>query len=161
MPIDRPSRNRAAAALAAYLRGEIDNYKLDEEIFCGTKDRALIKVSGQIWHCYCDIRRHSVRASPEGWEFLTRCLAYFHSDLEEAIGFRRDPQCAPFPTQTLWQAHEHLIEPERVPAYDAAKHAQWNYLDEAKHRRDNLIAAILVIIMLLFFVVRALPGVVR
>jgi hypothetical protein len=147
MPLDRSSRNSAAAALAAYLRGEIDNLTLDKEIFCGGKDRALFKVSVQIWRCYCDIRRHSVNASPEGWEFLTRCLAYFHSDLEEPIRFRRDPRCAPFRTPALWQAHRHLLEGDNLPAYDPAQHARMNYLDEAKHRRDNIFAAILVIIV--------------
>jgi hypothetical protein len=154
MPLDRPNRTRAATALAAYLRGEIDNFKLDQEIFCRTKDRALIDVSIQIWHCYCDIRRHSVHASPESWQFLTRCLAYLHSGVEEFASFRRCPNSAPFPTDSLWHAHQHLLKPDNLPAYDPAKHAQNNYLDQAKHRRDNIIAAILVSIMFLFFLVR-------
>src|SRR5689334_12755142 len=107
MPLDRSNRTRAAA----YLRGEIDNFKLDDETLgLSTKDRALVDVSLKIWHYYDDIRCHSVRATPETWELLTRCLAYFHSDLEEPIDYRSAPQCAPFPTLALWQAHQHLLE---------------------------------------------------
>ena len=130
----------AAAALAAYLRSEIDDRNSDEETLdLRTKDRSLVKVSLQIWHYYCDIRAISGRASPE-------CSAIPHplSRLppqrpRRSRQRRHQNDYAPFPTDALWQAHQHLIEPDRLPAYDPAQHARNNYLDEAQHRRNNLL----------------------
>jgi hypothetical protein len=125
MPPDRPNRTRAADALAAYLRGEIDNFKLaDETLSLDTKDKTLRELCWWLWHCYDDIKRHTVHATPEGWNFLRRCLAFLRTDLELVYRklARDQADYAPFPSPEEWLAHRHLLAAENLPAYDRARH---------------------------------------
>jgi hypothetical protein len=90
MAVDRPSRDRLARALAGYLRGEIDNFALDEQVFT-SGDRAditLHDVACSLWYFYDDIKSHTVHASPEGWQYLVRCLVFLKTDLESPLASR-------------------------------------------------------------------------
>jgi len=125
MPLDRPNRTRAADALAAYLRGDIDNFKFsDETLDLDTKDKSLRELCWWLWHCYDDIKRHTVQATPEGWDFLCRCLAFLRTDLELAYRKPAPHQAdfAPFQCPEEWLAHRHLLDAENLPAYDPARH---------------------------------------
>lgn len=154
MPLDHPNRTRAANVLAAYLRGEIDNFKLDDETLgLRTPDQTLIKISIQIWRFYDDVRRHTVHASPQAWDYLIRCVAYLRSDLEETGDCETRPTSAPFPSDDLWRAHQHLIHQDHLPEYDPQKHKppRRNAFFNGPFRWRNI--AIGVAVFSLFFVV--------
>jgi hypothetical protein len=138
-PLDRPNRTRAANALAAYLRGEIDNFKLDDEtLSLDTDDKTLRRLSWWLWGCYDDIKRHTVHATPEGWDFLGRCLAFLRTDLELAYRkpARHQSDYAPFRSHEEWLSHRHLLDPENLPAYDPDLHGKspWGPILGAKIR---------------------------
>lgn len=125
MPVDRANRDRAAAAIAAYLRGEIDNFKLDDETLgLRTRDRAVIDTSLGVWLLYHDIKRHTVRCSPEAWAFLVRCVAFLRTDAEAHAKLTDATlDYAPFPSADAWEAHRASAEPKELPPYDPIRHA--------------------------------------
>jgi hypothetical protein len=123
--VDRPNRDRAAGAIAAYMRGEIDNFRLDDEtLSLDTDDRSLRDVALWIWHYYDDIKRHKVHASPDVWEVFGRCVVFLRTDLEWPARKARahDWRYAPFASDEEWQAHRHLLETAKLPAYDPVLH---------------------------------------
>lgn len=66
MPVDRPARNVVSRTLQSYLRGEIDNFQLDDT-FCGvrTDDPLVNEVVAATWYFYDDTRRHQFAQSEE------------------------------------------------------------------------------------------------
>ena len=90
MSVDRTGRDHIAKTLAAYLRGEIDNFALDDENFktC-SQDVTLREIQMAIWCCYDDCKRHSAHGSPETWSGLVRCVAFLKTDRELPLRPRR------------------------------------------------------------------------
>jgi hypothetical protein len=158
MPIDRPNRDRAAKAIAAYLRGEVDNFKLDDEtLSLRTKDRTLIDISLDVWHLYDDIKRHKVHCTPEGWDFLTRCIAFLRSDAPARTKISDSTiEFSPFSSVEDWNLHRHHVSSDRLPAYDPATHQfeVWGPIFGAKVTIPWLLGGIVVIVALLIFFCR-------
>jgi hypothetical protein len=80
MAIDRQSRDEMAAALLAFMRGEIGGRTyLDRmcSVCCNEKDLGWVHVA------LCDLydRGHAISTSQQGWESLRRVLAFLKSDL--------------------------------------------------------------------------------
>ena len=126
MHLDRHNRDRAADTLAAYLRGEADNFQLIEDTMdLPTKDRALVVISLSLWPLYDDISPHTVRASPHGWRFMVRCIAFLRTDLQEPTRPREQTlEYAPFHSVEQWQVYQHLIANDDLPEHDPALHEQ-------------------------------------
>jgi hypothetical protein len=120
MSVDRSNRDRAADAIAAYLRGEIDNFSLsDQTLDLDSADASLRKTVNWVWGCYDDLIRHRVHATREGWDFLVRCLVFLRTALELPKGAKHRPRDAiPFGSVDEWSEYKHLIERERLPAFD-------------------------------------------
>jgi hypothetical protein len=80
-PIDRAARDALADALAAYLRGEINNFSLDE-IAMGKRaeDQTVMRLGRELWFHYDDVKPHNVSATREEWEFFLRIVAFLKSD---------------------------------------------------------------------------------
>ena len=140
---DRPNRDRAADALAAYLRGEIDNWAFDDELdrVVRKDDQSLRRLLYWLWLCYDDIERHHARGTPERWEFLRRALAFLRTDFGLAYDKPTEEQWnfVPFESLDQWLRHEHLLGVENLPAYDPMRHAprrrSWFNSGELRWRR--------------------------
>jgi len=81
--VDLQARSRLAAATAAYMRGEMGSFAFDEvvdEAMDNSTDDGLSKVAYRLWLFYDDFVDHSVHASPQGWEYLKRLLAFLTTD---------------------------------------------------------------------------------
>lgn len=92
MPVDRVARDRFASTLAAYMRGVVDNFALDEAGFeADTDDSTVRRLGLAVWYCYDDGKSHPMSVSSEEWESLRRVIAFLRSDLEvhEPTGPRR------------------------------------------------------------------------
>jgi hypothetical protein len=153
MPVDRSKRDRIANAIAAYLRGEIDNFALGDQIRgLDTNDNSLCGLSLMIWSLYDDVRRHTVHASPEDWNFLIRCVAYLRTDLEFTASYEAPANCCPFPSDELWLAHR-LVDDDRIPSYDPERHA---CKFPARAPRGALIVAAALALLFLAFVLHHL-----
>ena len=159
VPVDRPNRDRAADALAAYLRGEIDNWAFDDELdrVPGKDDRSLGKLRYWLWLCYDDIERHHARGTPEGWEFLCRALAFLRTDLELAYEKPTEEQWnfVPFRSHEQWLGHKHLLGAENLPAYDPIRHAprrRWwfNRFMSGELRWRRVAAAVAVVFLMVY-----------
>jgi hypothetical protein len=82
MPVDRAARDRLAAVLAQYMRGEADNFALDEAAAgVKTDDEAVLRLGRELWFAYDDLKRHSVSADRRLWEALRRTIAFLRSDI--------------------------------------------------------------------------------
>ena len=154
MRVDRPNRDRIANAIAAYLRGEIDNFALDDltrEL--DTDDNSLFRLSLMTWPLYDDVRRHTVHASPEDWNFLIRCVAYLRTDLEFTASYEAPANCCPFPSDELWLAHRRLVDDDRIPSHDSERHA---CKFPPRAARGTLIVAAALALLFLAFVLHQL-----
>jgi hypothetical protein len=92
--VDRDARMELASVLAAYMRGEINNFELDDQIFerKPTADRVLEKLRGSIWFIYDDCIPHHIHADRRGWEQLRRAIAFLKSDLERPQIYEIQPK---------------------------------------------------------------------
>src|SRR5687768_12810601 len=82
MPIDRAARDRLASVLAQYMRGEADNFALDDAAAgVETDDEAVLDLARLLWFAYDDSKRHLVCADRRLWEALRRTIAFLRSDL--------------------------------------------------------------------------------
>lgn len=77
-------RNPVVEALAAYLRGEIDNFALDDALFSfpSGKDRTADVIACNLWYSYDDCVRYKVSLSREGFQMYRRCIAFLRAGLE-------------------------------------------------------------------------------
>jgi hypothetical protein len=65
------------------MRGEIDNFELDDRIArIPRHDRAIRKFCFTLWFTYDDLKSHRIHMSAAGWDMLRRMLAFLRSDLE-------------------------------------------------------------------------------
>src|SRR5262245_53058858 len=79
--IDRAARDALADALAAYMRGEIDNFAFDDVAMgVRTDDRSVLLLGQALWFHYDDIKLHKVSATPEAWDFFRRVIAFLKCD---------------------------------------------------------------------------------
>jgi len=81
--VDREARTRLADATAAYMRGEMKSFAFDEAVeqaMENSKDSALFDVADWLWRFYDDFKDQSVYATPQGWEYLKRLLAFLTTD---------------------------------------------------------------------------------
>ena len=100
MPLDRAARDRLAAILAQYMRGEVDNFALDEVAMDAESDDDAVHAIGTgLWCTYDDFRRHTVRADHRVWETMRRTVAFLKTDLDL-------PQ--PKPKRRRWLHREQL-----------------------------------------------------
>ena len=101
MSVDRAARDRLASALAAYLRGEADNFAVDDAGLGSpwTDDATLRSIQSGVWLAYDDLKSHPVSATPGLWEALRRTIAFLRSDLE----FRTPPW-----GRNRWQARQSI-----------------------------------------------------
>ena len=100
MAVDRAARDRLAFALAAFMRGEVDNFALDDACFESvTDDRTVDELGRLLWFFYDDCKPHRISVAREGWELLRRCVAFLRSDLELP---ERQPQSIWLHRGQLW-----------------------------------------------------------
>jgi hypothetical protein len=111
-------------ALAKYLRGEIDNFSLDDAICFRTSDKTLAKITGDIWFSYDDVKRHHVSLDRPGWQSYRRCIAFLQTDLELPPVMKDDPRDHIWPFQA--RADIFRLRPDlssfRLPRFDPAIH---------------------------------------
>lgn len=124
--VDREERLKAIDALAKYMRGEIDNFALDDATFSvGWKDKTIEEISHEIWFSYDDLKRHKVSVSRPGWQLFRRCIAFLQSDLELPVRCQDDSRDAttwPFQHRTdIYRARPNLSA-LRLPRFDPAVH---------------------------------------
>lgn len=84
VPVDRAARDRLADVLAAYMRGEVDNFALDDACgaSCPGRDPGCRRTAAALWYFYDDLKPHRCYGSAEQWEMLRRMLAFLRSDLD-------------------------------------------------------------------------------
>ncbi len=85
-------RLKVCDALVKYMRGEIDNFAFDDEIFLKTEDKSLQKITNTLWFTYDDCKRHQVSVPRQGWQLYRRCIAFLQSDLELPLRRKSDSQ---------------------------------------------------------------------
>ena len=88
--INREERDKYAQLLRDFISGKITNFeyedKFDEQILIS--DTAIDQIYCEMWHTYCDIRKHKLTDSQwyqDDREFnktVIRFVLFLHSDLE-------------------------------------------------------------------------------
>lgn len=109
-------RTKAANTIAAYLRGEADNFALD-------KDETIWQIGLVLWGSYDDIKRHTVSLSRQEWKLFRRCTAFLQTDLELPKGCgKRDVTIWPFQERRQLFAARPRLESFNLPIFDPAIH---------------------------------------
>ena len=120
----RADRLKVIDALAKYLRGEIDNFALDDAIVFRTSDKTLARITGDIWFSYDDIGRHHVSVDRRGWQSYRRCIAFLQTDLELPTNRKDDPREPVWPFQK--NSDIFRLRPDlssyQLPRFNAAIH---------------------------------------
>lgn len=96
-----PEHERQALAdiIARYMRGEIDNFEFDEQLFCfRATDPAVKKIASWMWYTYDDIRRHHFEPYRSRWQAYRRILAFLQTSLPLPSDPKRaiSERCWPF-----------------------------------------------------------------
>ncbi|MFH5804526.1 hypothetical protein [Alienimonas sp. DA493] len=81
--VDRPARDRLAAAVRAFLDGELWAFAFDEtiwEIRDATDDPTVQAVCDRLWYHYDDCDDHAAALSREEWNYFQRLLLILESD---------------------------------------------------------------------------------
>lgn len=124
MEIDSVLREKLAAALAAYLRGEMLSDALDAVVWdvhdAPTADREVREIALAIWSVYDDFVDHPVCVNEQEWQALRRYLAF----LKARVPLRADADYRPFPSRAAWPEHEGLLDEFRLPPYDPIEHGR-------------------------------------
>ena len=156
MSVDRPNRDRAADAISAYLRDEIDNFELhDQTLGLDSPDYSLREIARWLWGCYDDIIRHKVHATREGWDFLARCAVFLRTDLELPKSAKhRPPDAIPFESVGQWSEYKHLVKGERLPEFDPIRHGKspWGPILGARITMPWMIGGAAIITVLIYLV---------
>ncbi len=88
--IDRTARQAAASAIAAYMRGEVDNFALDDALSNRWADPSLNRIAQELWFTYDDCKSHPISVSRDGWQLHKRCIAFLSSNYELPTNAKHD-----------------------------------------------------------------------
>jgi hypothetical protein len=121
----REDREKAAAIIAAYLRGEVDNFALDDATMGYTgKDESIRWIGLGLWPAYDDIKRHRVSLNKKGWQVFRRCIAFLQTDLELPRSNRKsDNTVWPFQTRQDIFTSRPRLKQFGLPRYNLAVHS--------------------------------------
>lgn len=121
-------RRAVRDAILRYMRGDIDNFALDEATFeRWSDDHSVSSISIALWASYDDFKRHSVSVTRQGWKFYRRCAAFLETDLEVPDKLQRPPGdhvLWPFPSWQSMYAHRRQFSQPDLPAYNADIHGR-------------------------------------
>jgi hypothetical protein len=82
--VDRKARDQVASAIAAYMRGEIDNLEFQHRTLdLETEDVAVRDVAFGLWFMYDDFKHHPISVTAKGWDTLRRTIAFLKSDIPD------------------------------------------------------------------------------
>jgi hypothetical protein len=126
--VRRIVRRKLAEAIAGYMRGEIDNFALDDVVWNSTSwDRSLRWLSFRLWLMYDDTTRHLISVDRRGWQFLRRCIVYLNSIDTPVRKLRRkttDSALWPFESRGQLRASFRAMSAVVLPRYDPVLHHQ-------------------------------------
>jgi hypothetical protein len=81
--IDRPARERLAAAMRGFLDGELRAFAFDDAIFAirdDSDDVTVQSVALRLWSHYDDFEDHAAALTREEWDYFQRLLLILESD---------------------------------------------------------------------------------
>ena len=121
-------RGRLAAALIGYMRGQIDNFGLDDAASDVIRDDgSLTPVFLALWFTYDDCKRHSVSVDRRTWKGLRRMVAFLLSDepMPPDRVLKVTPSSMwPFPTWAAVRRSVPTLASVPLPVYDPAVHGR-------------------------------------
>ena len=122
------ARSQMAAAIVAFMRGEIDNFAFDDAVWAAAEaDPKSRVIARTLWLLYDDVKRHPVRVGRPGWQSLRRCVAFLLTPepvLEPSDGRTDASTLWPFGSWASVRAAAPVLASVDLPAYDPAVHGR-------------------------------------
>ncbi len=117
-------RAKVAETIAAYLRGEIDNFALDDATMGYTgNDKSITAIALGLWPAYDDVKRHKVSLNRPCWKAFRRCIAFLQTDLTCSRNHRIDLLTWPFSTRHSILAVRPNLKRYNLPRFDPNVHS--------------------------------------
>lgn len=124
--VNRSARLRVVDALARYLRGEVNNFDLDEALGHDGGDQTVRQIAWEMWYLYDDCKEHRVALGRRELQLVRRCIAFLRTEAELPDGGSQrgliDFASWPFPSRRSLIAARPDLSDLNIPAFDPAVH---------------------------------------